>query len=432
MKAQVYLMRSDRLLNEQANLIEQVVARYKVDVQVTGGWVLPQIIIHRVHLSAGCRLKSLEALTREIAIALRVPGIQISSGVDGVTIEVPRVDRGIVTLKDMVDRLGKAPPVHTALLGIGHDGLPLMIYMPSPNVAHVLVAGTTGSGKTELLRTLVTSLVLWGKRQELGLFLVDPKHRKLAELAGLAPVLETAGARGAAAVLSRLIDEVERRDERGYHEPRIYLVIDEVADLVLVGGRPVEEALVRLLQRGREAGISVIAATQRPSAEITRGLMKANFPVRIAGAVNSAGDAAIATGLPKSGAERLLGKGDMILANHGRILRFQAALTRPDVVRPLVRGDDGESRQAAAPNFQQALASLQQRLGLRGPGRPAEPLDQDLVAWIIVTTKQVGGVSQRAVRRWHQEHRGTDCNPERAQRHIQEAQTRLADGTWLS
>lgn len=422
------------LLEQQANQIEGLLREYKVQARITGGSVLPQVIIHRIVLAAGQRLKALETLHREIAIALRVPGITINSGAGGISIEVPRANASTVTLGDLVKKIKVAgdPPTHTALLGLSHDGRPLMLFLPSPNVAHVLIAGMTGSGKTELLRTIVTSLALWGKRQEIAFFLVDPKRRKLAVLDRLPMVMESCGAEGAVGLLERLVKEAERRDAEGYTSPRVYLVIDEVADLVLVGGRPVEAALIRLLQRGREAGFSVIAATQRPSSEVVKGLLKANFPIRIAGAVNSATDASIATGMPQSGAERLLGRGDMVLANHGRLLRFQAALTRPDDLKGLLVDKAAAKRDGVVRELDQAIARLQAALRLRGPGRPREPLDDDMVTWIADMIQQFGGVSQRSVRDWHQKHRGRDCNPDRVVRHIEEAQARLWSGICLS
>lgn len=418
------------LLEQQADQIELLLQEHKVEARVTGGSVLPQVIIHRMVLAAGQRLKALESLHREIALALGVPGVLIGTGADGISIEVPRIKPATVTLRNVLKRIGKAPPPHTALLGLGNDSRPLMLFMPSPNIAHVLIAGTTGSGKTELLRTMVTTLTLWGKRQEMAFFLVDPKQRKLAALAGLPTVLECCGAPGAVGLLERLVKEMERRDTEDYHSPWIYLVIDEIADLILVGGRPIEAALIRLLQRGREAGISVVAATQRPSSEICRGLMKANFPVRISGAVVSATDANVALGIPRSGAQRLLGKGDMVLAEHGRLLRFQACLSRAEIGDLLT--DSRPKRPKVAVDLDHAVAQLQHALGLRGPGRPQEPLDREMISWIEDMIRQFGGVSQRAVRDWHQEHRGTDCNPDRVVRHIETARARLFDGTCLS
>jgi len=129
----------------------------------------------------------------------------------------------------------------------------------------------------------------------------------------------------AVAVLEALVAEMSRRDSAGRSLPRLVVAVDELADLVQTGGKPVTEALTRLTQRGREAGIHVVAATQRPSAALVGGLLKANFPVRLVGSVVSAEDAKVAAGIAGTEAERLLGRGDFMLVAKGQVVRFQAA-----------------------------------------------------------------------------------------------------------
>jgi S-DNA-T family DNA segregation ATPase FtsK/SpoIIIE len=196
-------------------------------------------------------------------------------------------------------------------------------------VAHVLLAGTTGSGKTALLRTLLLSLAMYNHPGQLQLVLVDPKGRGLSPLAGLAhlwqgrgPVQDTAEA---AQVLVALTEEMVRRDANKRSLPRLVVGIDELADLLTVGGKLVADALTRLTQRGREAGIHVVAATQKPAAALVGSLVKANFPVRLVGSVVSPEDAKVAAGISGTGAERLLGRGDFLLVTKGQIIRFQAA-----------------------------------------------------------------------------------------------------------
>ncbi len=161
--------------------------------------------------------------------------------------------------------------------------------------------------------------------------LIDPKGRGLAPLAGLPHLWQPAGpgpvqeVAQAVAVLEALVAEMARRDAVGRALPRLVVAVDELADLLQTGGKPVAEALTRLTQRGREAGIHVLAATQRPSAALVGGLMKANFPVRLVGSVVSAEDARVAAGLPGTEAERLLGRGDFLLVTRGQVIRFQAA-----------------------------------------------------------------------------------------------------------
>jgi S-DNA-T family DNA segregation ATPase FtsK/SpoIIIE len=196
-------------------------------------------------------------------------------------------------------------------------------------VAHVLVAGTTGSGKTALMRTLLLSLAMHNHPGHLQIVLIDPKGRGLGALARLPHVWQAAGVAqtpdAAMKVLTDLVDEMDRRDTARRNLPRLVVAVDELADLMQTGGKPVADALTRLTQRGREAGIHVVAATQRPSAALVGGLMKANFPVRLVGSVVSAEDARVAAGVAGTEAERLLGRGDFLLVAKGQVIRFQAA-----------------------------------------------------------------------------------------------------------
>ena len=410
-----------KLLEMQADCIEGVLADFGISAQVFGGQVLPRVISYLVQLGRGQRLRDLANLHTEIALSLQVAGVLISTRDGTVSIEVPRDDSRMVDFDQMVKGLRNIPAPHTTLLGVSDRGGPLMLYMPSPDVAHVLVAGMTGSGKTELLCTMLAGLAMWAKTREAKFYLVDPKRRKLASMAGLDAVLECCGVDHVPGLLNRLLAEMERRDTAQHHAPRLYLIIDEVADLVLVGGKSVEAALTRLVQRGREAGIHIIAATQRPSAGVIQGLMKANFPVRISGAVNSALDASIATGLPNSGAERLLGKGDMVLAYHGKITRFQACITRD---RDLQGGSDKAPDLAG--DVAQALSKLRERLSFGKPGRPPKGVSKAMLSFAMRQIELHGQCSQRELRRWHQKNFGTDIHPPRAAAAIQEAQDRLA------
>jgi S-DNA-T family DNA segregation ATPase FtsK/SpoIIIE len=270
----------------------------------------------------------------------------------------------------------------TAVLGLDQDGVPLLLRLPSPNVAHVLIAGTTGSGKTALARTIVASLALHNSQRALQLVLVDPKGRGFAALEDLPHLLAppVSDVEEALAVLERLVAEMERRDEEGRAEPRLVLVLDELADLVQVGGRPMERQLTRLTQRGREAGIHLVACTQKPAAAVIGGLVKSNFPVRLVGSVASPEDAKVASGLARTGAEQLLGQGDFLVVAKGQVTRMQAAYAgqaelcrlaaalRRGVNPLLAAGDGAEGGNGHGKTARQALgtrlASLRDRLPL--------------------------------------------------------------------
>jgi S-DNA-T family DNA segregation ATPase FtsK/SpoIIIE len=290
-------------------------------------------------------------------------------------VEIPREDAQSVRLLPLVrqleaqaaepgdepgDAAGGVPP-KCAVLGLAEDGAPLLIRLPSPDVAHILIAGTTGSGKTVLLRTIILSLAMTnpvlsscspGRESGLLFVLIDPKGTAFRPLEGLPhlarPVIqEIDEAAEALASLVRLMERQGgggavaadlRRDLDPAFGPSVVVVIDELADLLIVGGRAVQTALTRLTQRGREAGIHVVGATQKPTSAVLGPLVKANFPVRLVGRVTSTEDARTATGWSGTGAERLLGRGDFLAVAEGRVIRFQTAYVSPAEIRQ-VSGD---------------------------------------------------------------------------------------------
>jgi S-DNA-T family DNA segregation ATPase FtsK/SpoIIIE len=348
-----------RQLHFQADRIEMVLATHKVPARVTGGTVTPRLVRYHLSTPLGVKVRQVAGLSEEIAMSLGAPSCRVYRQQGQVEVEVPRAQGKVVRLMPLAQRLARegratVPPA-TAVLGLDQEGVPLLLRLPSPNVAHVLIAGTTGSGKTALLRTVVASLAIHNPQRALQLVLVDPKGRGFSPFAGLphllVPVVSRAGA--AAEVLGRLVQEMERRDAEGRSEPRLVVALDELADLVQTAGASFEAGLVRLMQRGREAGIHVVACTQKPAAAVLSkrsgigGLVKSNFPVRLVGAVASPEDAKVATGLAGTGAERLLGQGDFLVVAKGQVTRMQAAYIAPEEIRLLVEalhGDDGSLR----------------------------------------------------------------------------------------
>lgn len=334
-----------QLLHFQADRIELVLASHKVPARVTGGQVTPRLVRYQISMPLGIRVKQVAGLAEEIALSLGAPSCRVYRQDGQLQVEVPRTDSQVVRLIELCRQLAlqghqgrtAVPPV-TAVLGLDHGGVPLLLRLPSPDVAHVLIAGTTGSGKTALARTIVASLALHNSQRRVQMVLVDPKGRGLVPLGGLPHLLVPVLTRveEVPPVLQRLVDEMERRDAEGRSDPRLVVVLDELADLVQVGGREMEARLLRLMQRGREAGIHVIACTQKPTAAVIGGLVKSNFPVRLVGSVASPEDARVATGLPGTGAERLLGQGDFLIVAKGQVTRMQAAYIGVDEVRELV------------------------------------------------------------------------------------------------
>ena len=392
-------------LEFQADRIEAVLALHKVPAHVTGGTVTPRWVRFQVLPTLGARISRIKGLSEELAAALDTPNCRVNRCGAAVTVEVPRDDPQPVRLLPLYHQLtnpqspirnpqsairnpqspirnpqSPIPPL-TAILGLSEDGAPLLIRLPSPDVAHVLVAGTTGSGKTILLQAIILSLALsnpipspsqgegrgegftpspsqgegWG--EGLALVLIDPKGHAFSLFEGLPhlarPVIRDVAE--ATEALQSLVRLMERRPLCQGGLPHVVVVIDELADLMMTGGQPVQWALTRLTQRGREAGIHVVAATQKPTAAVLGPLVKANFPVRLVGHVTGVEDARTATGWSGTGAERLMGRGDFLAVAEGRVVRFQVAHVSAEEIREkvarLARGGSCPASPASWPSL---------------------------------------------------------------------------------
>jgi S-DNA-T family DNA segregation ATPase FtsK/SpoIIIE len=333
-------MQTDRLsLEQQADCIEAVLARHKAPGYVQGGVVTPRFVQFSLRPHPDTKLNKISALGEEIAFALGCGRVRIARDGAAVNIEVPRRDPAPVRLLALQESL-QGIPQGAALLGVEESGQPLLLRLPAPNVVHVLIVGTTGSGKTALARTMLASLALNHRPDDLQMILIDPKGRGFGALNGLPHIQRQAIADSTAAVveLTRVVDEMERRDRARISKPLLVVAVDELADLLQTGGKAADTALTRLAQRGREAGIHLIACTQKPSATLIGSAIKANFPVRLVGSVASRDEARHASGVADSGAETLEGKGDFLLVMRGEATRFQAAWIGETELQRLGRG----------------------------------------------------------------------------------------------
>ena len=368
-------------LEYQADRVEAVLAAHRTPARVTGGTVGPRLIRFFLNPAPHIRFAAIRNLADDLALALRVPTLRIDRGKEGVVLEFSNPNPRAVTLLALLPEVTPLPAA-TAVLGLTDDGVPLLARLSSPQVAHVLIAGTTGSGKSALLRTMAASLVLGHAAEGLRLVCLDPKGRTFQGLVGAPHLARAPVTEGAEMleVLRSLVRTMEHRDRLGERPPgpgdgreaaprivvprivvprivvpRIVVFIDELADLVMLGDKVVTEALTRLVQRGREAGVHVVAATQHPSAAILSGVMRANFPLRLVGKVVSADDARVASGRAGTNAHLLNGRGDFLAVSGGDApLRFQVGyigdkelreqvkeLTRPtsDVIRQALTHD---------------------------------------------------------------------------------------------
>lgn len=323
-------------LEQQAERIERLCEARHLWVQCQGGVVTPRLVRFHLLVHPSIPLKRLLALEEELALVLDVPKVRVHRDGGLVAVEVPRPQPALVALLPLQASLDPLPPF-TAILGRDSSGAPLLLRLSAPEVAHLLIAGTTGSGKTALARAILSSLALANDPDELRFLLVDPKGHGFSPFVGL-PHLAGPILRGGAELVERLrglVEEMVWREETGVRTPRLLLAVDEVADLL--GTEPaVGELLTRIAARGRSAGLHLMLCTQKPTAEALGSLLRANLPCRLVGRVVSAQEAVVASGIRGTGAEQLMGRGDFVLVAGGEVIRFQAAYIGSEEIRTMV------------------------------------------------------------------------------------------------
>jgi S-DNA-T family DNA segregation ATPase FtsK/SpoIIIE len=351
--------------------LEGHLREFKIEGKITNTTEGPVVTTVEYEPGAGTKAARIVSIANDIARMLRAQSVRVIPALPGrstVGIEIPSEQRSIIRFGDVVKsaRFRTEELILPVALGVDTFGAPViedLVQMP-----HLLVAGTTGSGKSVFIHNLIAGLVCKKIAKEMRFVFIDPKMVELAAYKNLphlaCPVISEVKTQ-ARAVLNRLVAEMEHRYEmmlaleaRNIQEfnetirtrrrsefvdftgkwqalPYVVLLIDEFADLILMLGRPAEELITRLAQKSRAAGIHLIIATQRPSVNVVTGLIKANFPTRIAFRVQSGVDSR--TIIDQVGAETLLGKGDMLYQSAGRIQRLHAALLEDSEVRKLVR-----------------------------------------------------------------------------------------------
>lgn len=336
-------------LELQARKIEMVLASHRIRARVRGGTITPRYILFHLSPPLGVKVEKIKALAEEIALFLGAPGCRIYRRNGLLSIEIPRRNPSPITLSSLCLRLKEIPP-YSSILGMDEEGSPILVNIASPDVTHILVAGTTGCGKTELLRTMISSLALYNLPRDLSLGLVDLKGKGLKVFEGLPHLMGPVATEpeSALCLLRKALEEVERRDREGikpsggrlkgdgYYVPRVVVFVDELAELRILGGKEVDLILTRIAQRGREAGVHLVVATQKPSLEVIGSLARANFPVRIVGKVTTPEEARVASGIGGSGAEKLFGRGDFLVVGCGVVVRFQAAMIKPEEIKEMV------------------------------------------------------------------------------------------------
>ena len=354
----------EREIERKSRELEKTLGHFGIETKVIGFTQGPVITRYELQPAPGVKLSRIVNLSDNIALSLSAPGVRIEAPIPGrsaVGIEIPNETREIVTLGDIMDDAdtqGELPLI------LGKDIGGAVITHDLTTMPHLLIAGATGAGKSVCINSLIVSLLMQKTAEELKFIMIDPKMVELKLYNGIPHLLTevVTDPRNAAKVLRWVIYEMENRyhkldqyytrDIKGYNAkaseklPYIVVIVDEFANLMAIAQKEVEDACVRLASMSRAVGIHLIMSTQRPSVDVITGLIKANFPFRIAFQVASKIDSR--TILDFSGAEKLLGRGDMLFSPAGsmNIARIQGAFISEDellgIVKRLKRGTSAQ------------------------------------------------------------------------------------------
>lgn len=338
--------RSKQKVLENARRLEQTLRDFGVEASINQVTVGPTITRYEIQPRPGVKVSKIVNLTDDIALSLAAKSIRMEAPIPGknaIGIEVPNEESQMVGIREIIESKEFNGYPSKLAMGLGKDVAGRIIIGDIAKMPHLLIAGSTGSGKSVCVNTLITSLVYKAKPDEVKLILIDPKVVELYNYNGIPHLLipVVTDPKKAANALTWAVTEMNRRyklfaetqvkDIKSYNEktdnplPRIVIIIDELADLMMVSANDVEDCIHRLAQMARAAGMHLIVATQRPSVDVITGVIKANIPSRIAFAVSSQTDSR--TIIDMGGAEKLLGKGDMLFYPLGaaKPVRLQGA-----------------------------------------------------------------------------------------------------------
>jgi len=348
--------KSKENIQENSELLERVFADFNIEIKVINVKLGPVVTLYEILPAAGIKINTIINLAGDISRSMGVGAVRIAQifGTQYLGVEVPNDYRETVTIKELLSDESFKNTIHKIPLCVGKDISGNIEVIDLSKTPHLLVAGTTGSGKSVFINTLLTSLLYKFPPEQLRLILIDPKMLELSVYNDIAHLLTPVVTEPKKAIITlkwvckemerrySMMNEEGTRNLEGYNQqaaeklPYIVVIIDEMADLMMTAGKEVEHYVQRLAQMARACGIHLVMATQRPSVDIITGSIKANFPSRVSFQVASKYDSR--TVLGEIGAEQLLGNGDMLMTkNGGNIIRYQSAFISDKEVNKLIK-----------------------------------------------------------------------------------------------
>ena len=400
---------------EKSKILQSTFNNFGIEVKIVKAIVGPSITQFQILPTPGTKVSKIVNLSNDIALNLAAKDVRIEAPIPGkslIGIEIPNKVNELVSMKEVFVNDKDNSPLSVAL---GKDVAGEAIFTRIDKTPHLLIAGSTGSGKSVCVNTIITSILLKNKPDKVKLIMIDPKMVELSIYDGIPHLLTSVvtDPLKASDVLHKVVLEMENRyrefararvrniegfnkiaaQDPDYKElPYIVVIIDELADLMMVSSKEVEESIARIAQKARAAGIHMIIATQRPSVDVITGVIKTNIPSRIAFAVSSSVDSR--TILDKSGAETLLGKGDMLYlsADSSKPLRIQGAFLSDEEVEKVVDFVKSQSEAQYDPNMTPSEVSSQSG---DFSTEEVDPLYKEVLLFIAKTQKASASLLQR-------------------------------------